>query len=54
MKTYNTDRYPDADYTPNDVGPADKTHQNEGFASKEEEEEYWEKLAEMMDDQRAL
>lgn len=53
-KSYNTDRYPDADYTPNDIEPPCKPAQNEGFSSKEEEAEYYEKLAEMQNDQIAF
>lgn len=44
------DSYPEADYTPNDIGPPEKSHEYHGFASKKEEEDYWDKMADMKED----
>jgi hypothetical protein len=47
-KSYNTDRYPDADYTPNDVGPPERSNGPQvKFEDLERTDEYWEKMAEM-------
>ena len=38
--------HPDADFTPNDIGPPDRVAINQPL-TKEEREDYYEKLAEM-------
>lgn len=48
-KSYDLKKYPEADYTPNDIGPPERVGQNQPLTD-EERADYEEKLDEMEND----